>query len=68
MTAKEVFRVMHKRGCSRVRQKGSHVRMVCPCGAHFTTVPVHRGEGIGPGLSRAIEKDLQDCLGKGWLR
>jgi len=33
-----------------------------------TTVPVHTGEDIGPGLLRRIERDLEPCLGKGWLK
>jgi predicted RNA binding protein YcfA (HicA-like mRNA interferase family) len=38
------------------------------CGACRTTVPVHRGEDLPPGTLRAIERDLEPCLGKGWLR
>ena len=68
MRAKEVLRVMKKLGCQKVRQKGSHVRMVCACDKHLTTVPVHAGEEIGPGLLSKIERDMEDCLGKGWLR
>jgi len=52
----------------QVRQKGSHVRVQCPCRRHNTTVPVHQGEDISPGLLRAIERDLEPCLGQGWLR
>ena len=53
-------------GCKELRQKGSHVRV--QCGTCSTTVPVHAGEDLGPGLLRAIERDLERCLGKGWLR
>jgi predicted RNA binding protein YcfA (HicA-like mRNA interferase family) len=53
-------------GCRLVRQRGSHVRV--QCGNCYTTVPVHVGEDLGPGLVRAIERDLEPCLGKGWLR
>jgi hypothetical protein len=28
----------------------------------------HSGEDIGPGLLRAIERDLEPCLGKRWLK
>jgi predicted RNA binding protein YcfA (HicA-like mRNA interferase family) len=38
------------------------------CGQCVTTVPVHAGEDIGPGLLRRIERDLEPCLGKGWLK
>ena len=68
MKAKEVLRIMQKLGCEKVRQKGSHVRMVCGCGKHLTTVPVHAGEDLGPGLLRAIEREMEPCLGTGWLR
>ncbi len=33
----------------------------------MTTVPVHAGEDIGPGLLRRIERDLEPCLGKGMV-
>ncbi|MEK7704810.1 MAG: type II toxin-antitoxin system HicA family toxin [Myxococcota bacterium] len=68
MRGREVLRILEKLGCAKVRQKGSHVRVVCGCGEHFTTVPMHAGEDVGPGLLRAIERDMQECLGKGWLR
>ena len=66
MTAKELLRQLKALGCVEVRQKGSHVRLRCEkC---FTTVPVHAGRDLGPGLLRAIERDLEPCLGKGWLK
>lgn len=40
----------------------------CRCGQCVTTVPIHAGEDIGPGLLRRIERDLEPCLGKGWLK
>jgi predicted RNA binding protein YcfA (HicA-like mRNA interferase family) len=55
-------------GCRKVRQKGSHVLVQCPCGRHNTSIPCHTGEDLGPGLLRAIERDLESCLGKGWVR
>lgn len=33
----------------------------------FTTVPQHTGD-IPAGTLRAIERDLQEALGRGWLR
>jgi hypothetical protein len=33
----------------------------------FSTVPIHKGEDIPRGTLRAIEHDLEPCLGKGWL-
>ena len=53
-------------GCEVVRQRGSHVRIRCEdC---ETTVPVHAGEDLPPGTLRAIERDLEPCLGRKWLR
>jgi predicted RNA binding protein YcfA (HicA-like mRNA interferase family) len=66
MTAKELLRQVRARGCVEARQHGSHVRIAC--GKCRTTIPVHAGETIGPGLLRAIERDLEPCLGKGWLQ
>jgi len=31
-------------------------------------VPVHAGEDLKPGTLRAIERDLEPCLGEHWLR
>jgi predicted RNA binding protein YcfA (HicA-like mRNA interferase family) len=64
--AKELVRLLRRLGCVEIRQRGSHVRV--RCGRCFTTVPVHAGEDLGPGLLRAIERDLEPCLGKGWLQ
>jgi predicted RNA binding protein YcfA (HicA-like mRNA interferase family) len=66
MTAKDLRRLLRERDCIEVRQKGSHLRI--QCGACVTTVPVHAGEDIGVGLLRRIERDLEPCLGKGWLK
>lgn len=65
MKAKDLLRLLSDLGCEVVRQKGSHVRV--RCGKCSTTVPVHAGEDLGKGLLRAIDKDLEPCLGKGWL-
>ena len=57
---------MASKGCLEVRQDGSHLRI--QCGRCTTTVPVHAGEDLGPGLLRKIERDLEPCLSKGWLK
>src|SRR5438132_2303424 len=44
-------------GRTETRQRGSHLRV--ECGRCVTTVPVHAGEDIGPGLVRRIERDLE---------
>jgi len=66
MKAKDLRRILALKGCAEVRQKGSHLRV--ECGSCVTTVPIHPGEDLGPGLLRAIERDLEPCLGKRWLR
>lgn len=65
MKAAELLKLLRKMGCEEIRQGGSHVRV--QCGKCFTTVPVHKGEDIGKGLLRAIERDCEACLGKGWI-
>ena len=66
MKAKKILKILRSKGCIELRQKGSHIRVACE-GCH-STVPNHSGEEIGPGLLRKIEKDLEPCLGIGWLR
>ncbi|MBI3770405.1 MAG: type II toxin-antitoxin system HicA family toxin [Deltaproteobacteria bacterium] len=65
VTGRRLLAMLRRLGCEVVRQQGSHVRV--RCGRCVTTVPVHAGEDLGPGLVRAIERDLELCLGKGWL-
>lgn len=66
MTAKELRRILRAKGCVEVRQNGSH--LMVRCGNCPTVIPVHAGEDIGPGLLRKIERQLEPCLGKGWLK
>ena len=66
MKAKELLRKLKGLGCVEVRQRGSH--MVVRCGQCTTVIPVHAGRDIGTGLLHAIERDLEECLGKGWLK
>ena len=66
MTGKDLIRKLKQLGCVEVRQRGSHVRV--RCGKCMTTVPVHAGEDLGPGLLSQIERDLEPCLGEKWLR
>ncbi|MGH3615730.1 MAG: type II toxin-antitoxin system HicA family toxin [Pseudonocardia sp.] len=75
MKAREVNRRIERLGGVTVRQVGSHrrYRLVyrhSDTGQEttaFTTVPQHTGE-IPKGTLRAIERDLEAALGKGWLR
>ena len=48
-----------------VRRKGSHVIYRTDGGCQ-TVVPMHAGD-IPAGTLRAIERQLEPCLGKGWL-
>ncbi len=68
MKGREVEKAILRRGGTKLRQVGSHARFACSCGRHATTVPMHAGEDLGPGLLRAIERDLEPCFGKNWLR
>lgn len=65
MTGKDLLRLLQRLGCRKIRQRGSHVRV--QCGKCWTTIPVHAGEDLGPGLLRSIQRDLDPCLGKEWL-
>jgi predicted RNA binding protein YcfA (HicA-like mRNA interferase family) len=66
MTGSEILRRLRRLGCEVVRQRGSHVRV--RCGRCQTTVPVHAGQDLPPGTLRAIERDLEPCLARGWLK
>lgn len=66
MKARELRQLLKRHACLEVRQKGSHIRI--QCGECVTTVPVHAGEDLGKGLLAQIERDLEKCLGKGWLK
>lgn len=65
MKARELLKILRNKKCVELRQKGSHIRI--QCGNCHTTVPNHPGEELGIGLLKAIKKDLEPCLGKGWL-
>ena len=49
-----------------MRQVGSH--LIVRCGECQTTITVHKGEDYDRGLLRRIERDLEPCLGKGWIK
>jgi predicted RNA binding protein YcfA (HicA-like mRNA interferase family) len=67
ISSRTLIRILRDAGAEEVRKgKGSHVRF--RVGAWSTTVPVHRGEDLSPGLLREIERNLAPCLGKDWLR
>jgi predicted RNA binding protein YcfA (HicA-like mRNA interferase family) len=57
VTGKELIRALKKVGFEVVRIQGSHHRLRHP-DSRVTTVPIHAGETIGPGLLSQI---LRDC-------
>jgi predicted RNA binding protein YcfA (HicA-like mRNA interferase family) len=57
VTGKELIRALKKAQFQVIRVQGSHHRLRHPDG-RVTTVPVHAGETIGPGLLGQI---LRDC-------
>lgn len=57
LTGKEVVSALEKAGFSVVRVRGSH-HLLRHTDGRTTTVPVHAGETIGPGL---LGKILRDC-------
>lgn len=61
-----MLRLLRRYGCVEMRQRGSHVQV--RCGTCQTTISVHQGEDLGPGLLRSIQRDLEPCLGKGWWK
>ncbi len=65
VNTRDLRRRLRKAGCDEVRQTGSHL-LVC-CGTCQTVVPIHGGD-VPTGTLRSIERDLEPCLGKGWLR
>jgi predicted RNA binding protein YcfA (HicA-like mRNA interferase family) len=65
-TSRTLRRLLKDLGCIEVRQNGSHLRV--ECGTCVTTVPVHAGETLPIGTLKKIERDLEACLGKGWLK
>lgn len=66
ISGKQLLKLLVTLECEVVRQRGSHVRV--RCGQCMTTVPVHSGESLPVGTLRQIERDLEPCLGKGWLQ
>ena len=65
---REVNKRIEGLGGTAIRQRGSHrvYRVTTDQGTAQTTVPQHNGD-IPSGTVRAIEKQLEGALGKGWL-
>jgi len=58
LKGKELIRILEKFGFEVVRTRGSHFFLHHPDG-RVTTVPVHSGEVLGPGLLRSILRDVK---------
>jgi len=58
LKGKEIVRLLQRIGFRIVRTRGSHVFLRHADG-RVTTVPVHSGETIGPGLLRSILRDVE---------
>jgi predicted RNA binding protein YcfA (HicA-like mRNA interferase family) len=58
---KDVVRALERAGFSVERTRGSHVFLKHPDG-RVTSVPVHSRETLGPGLLRAILRDVEMSL------
>ena len=55
---KELVRALQRAGFSIDRTRGSHTFLTHPDG-RATAVPVHARETLGPGLIRAILRDVE---------
>jgi predicted RNA binding protein YcfA (HicA-like mRNA interferase family) len=58
LKGKDLVRALERAGFNVDRRRGSHIFLKHPDG-RVTTVPVHSGETIGPGLLRAILRDVE---------
>ncbi len=56
LNAKQLTKILLKKGFVLVRQSGSHAIFRHPDGRR-TTVPIHDTKDLGPGLIRQILKD-----------
>jgi predicted RNA binding protein YcfA (HicA-like mRNA interferase family) len=58
LRGKELIRALGKIGFEVVRSRGSHFLLRHSDG-RTTTIPVHSGEALGPGLLRSILRDIE---------
>jgi predicted RNA binding protein YcfA (HicA-like mRNA interferase family) len=58
LKGKELIRILGKLGFEIARSRGSHFLLRHTDG-RVTTVPVHSGEVLGPGLLRSILRDVE---------
>ena len=67
MKARDLLKIMKGHGCVEVRRNATHIVVKSPCGKCTTTVVDHKGEDIAKGTLRKNVRDMEPCLGKGWL-
>ncbi len=58
LKGRELVRALERAGFVAERTRGSHMFLKHEDG-RATTVPIHSGETIGPGLLRAILRDVE---------
>ena len=58
LKGKAIIRLLERAGFRIIRTKGSHT-FLRHSDVRATVVPVHSGETIGPGLLRAILRDVE---------
>ncbi len=58
LKGKEIVRILERAGFQVIRTRGSHTFLRHP-DERTTVVPIHAGETIGPGLLRAILRDVE---------
>jgi len=58
LKGRELIRILQTLGFEVVRSRGSHFLLRHEDG-RTTTVPVHSGETLGPGLLRSILRDVE---------
>lgn len=65
----EVIAKIEAMGGECVRQVGSHrrYRAYYDQGSCYTTVQIHKGKDVPLGTLRAIQKQMEPAVGKGWL-
>lgn len=70
MKAREVIRIIKSHGGEQIRQRGSHrfFQVTVDGVKGHTTVSGKDAEDIPSGLLGKIQRDLENVLGKGWLR
>ncbi|MDR1190105.1 MAG: type II toxin-antitoxin system HicA family toxin [Verrucomicrobiales bacterium] len=64
--SRELCQILERLGYVRIRQRGSHAQYRHYAKGVQTTVPLHPGRDIAPGLSRQIAKDIGMTLDELW--